>query len=810
MSGLFPDIRFALRSMRKNPGFTAVAILTLALGLGANTAIFSFVDAVLLKPLPYSKPEEIVNMFEKPPGGGQNSISALNYLDWANQNTVFQNMAAINWGSVTFSGTGEPQELKTQFVSATYFDIFRTKAALGRTFLRDEDQPGKGKVIVLSNRIWQKHFGADPHIAGKVITVNQEPYTVLGVLPANSPYDRGWPEVWVPLVFSREQLTRDFHYMNAVGRLKPGISFEQARVQMDSIAGRIAKDYPNSNKGWGISMKKLTEDVTGSNLRQSLYTLLAAVAAVLLIGCTNLANLMLARSTARNREVAIRSALGAKRSRLLRQLLTESMLLWVLGGVTGVLLGYGFLHVLQISLPEHMIPSHAEVSLDWRVLLYMLGLTLLTGLIFGLGPALAATRKDVTESLKEGGRSTTSGVSRRRVRGALVVVEVALAFVLLAGAGLLIRSLSRLLDVNPGFETTNVLTMGLPLESEKNQDGVKLTNYLREIITQIQSVPGVREAAVTSALPLQGWGYGMPFLVAGGPFVDRANRRAGFFKMISPSYFRALGMKVRKGRGLLEADVAGGQPVMVINETMEKRYFQKESPLGKQVLVQQIVPGKHELGPEVPWLVVGVVADEKVAGLNDDSPGMYVSYVQSPVPGMSLVIRGVGDPEKLTKAIQHHVWQVNKDQSLTNIRTLEQIKTESVASNRLQTNLLAVFAGLALLLASLGIYGVLSYSVLQRKHEMGVRQALGATAKDLLRLVVGEGIRLAGVGLLLGLLGAFALTRFIASLLYSTSAMDWVTMVSVAGILGTVALVACLIPARRAAKVDPMVTLRYE
>lgn len=636
MNSLVHDLRFALRMIRNSPGFTVVAVLTLALGIGANAAIYSFVDGVLLRPLPYPHPEQIVNVWEKPPNHDRNGISTLNFLDWKNQNTVFTAMAAQTGGSATLTGVDVPVQLRGSRVSARYFDIFGIKPVLGRTFAPNEDEPGKEQVVVLSNRIWQSRFGADRGIIGRTIHLDNKPYTVIGVLPADDPHGRGWQDIWTPLAFQPQDMTRDFHWMMSWARLKPGVSLEQARTQMKSIAARIEHDYPESNKGWSVTIDRFVDRVVDDNLRQSLLVLLAAVGAVLLIGCANLANLLLARGAGREREIAIRAALGAGRWRLVRQLLTESVVIACLGGTLGIALGYGLMHALKTWIPPFYLPSEADVHMDARVLLFTAAIILLTGILFGIAPALHTVRSDLAGSLKEGGRGATTGVARNRLRGALVIAEVALAFVLLSGAGLLIRSFYQLQQVDPGFETTNVITMWLPMTDAQYPDGARVINYLSQVMEKINAVPGVREAAVTTALPLGGWGWGMPFLIEGQPVVDRANRPGCFYKMVSPSYFRALGMRLLKGRALSETDTQGAVPVVVVNESMVKRYFKKDEPLGKRVLIQQIITAKHELGPEVPWQVVGVVADEKVSGLDDSSPACTCLTNRAPRWAMAL------------------------------------------------------------------------------------------------------------------------------------------------------------------------------
>ena len=811
MNELLQDLRYGVRTLRKNPGFATVAVLTLAIGIGANTAIFSFVNGVLLKPLPYGEPERIVRVLEKPPGGDRNGISTLNYLDWQKENTVFEYMAAQTGGSVTLTGVNEPIQLRGARVSQHYFDIFGIKAVLGRTFAANEDQLGKERVAVLSHALWDSQFGADPKVIGRSITLDGAPYTVIGVLPPGGAFDRAFAQIWRPLAFEPQNMTRNFHWFGAFAKLKRGVALKQATAQMDAIGARIARDYPDSNKGWGVAIDPFADTVVGTQLRQSLYVLLSAVGMVLLIGCANLANLTLARGTAREREVAIRASVGAGRWRLVRQFLTENVLLSVCGGVLGLGLGLALKAGLELAVPPFSLPREADLSIDTRVLLFTLVLAILTGIIFGLAPALQATRPNLAGCMKDGGRGASSG-GRHKVRGALVVTEVALAFVLLTGAGLLIRSFFQMQQVDTGFDSTNVLTAGLPIPEKRFPDPVQLNTYLRQVVSKVEAMPGVRDVALTSALPMQGWGYGMPFQRADKPMVDRANRRACFFKMVSPSYFRTLGMKLRKGRTLGEHDAKGAPFVTVINETMVRLYFKDEEPVGKRILVQEIVPGKTQLGPEVPWEVVGVVADEKVdnVGGRGDNPGMYVSNEQSPVFYQALVVRAAMDPSGLKQSLSRAIHEINKDQSLTEVKTLEQIKAESMASNRLQSLLLTVFAAIAVLLAAIGIYGVISYSVEQRTHEIGIRAALGASKADLVRLILRSGMAMAGIGLVLGFGGALGLTRLLTNLLFGVGERDPMTLGGVAALLAGVALLACYIPARRATKVDPMVALRYE
>jgi putative ABC transport system permease protein len=803
------DVRYGFRSLRQAPGFTAVAALTLALGIGANSAIFSFVDGVLLKPLPYPDPQRLLLVWEKPPGGGINVVSALNFLDWQQQATVFEHAAASTGGSVTLTGHGDPQIIRTGRVSAGYFDVFGVKAAIGRTFAAGEDQPGKDRVVVLSHRLWVNEFGGDTGVVGRTVTLDGQPFTIIGVLPAGTAFDRTFSRMWRPLAFSAGERTRNFHWLQVLARLKPGVSVEQARAELDAIGARIATDYPDSNKGWGVSIVSYADAVVGSQLRSSLYVLLGAVGMLLLIGCANLANLTLARGTSREREVAVRAALGAGRSRLVRQFLTENILLATLGGVAGVGLGYLLMRGLQLMLPPFFLPAVARIDMDVRVLVFAVALSMATGVAFGLAPALHATKPDLSSAMKEGGRGAAGDGGRRRLRGALVVIEVALAFILLAGAGLLVRSFFDMMSVPLGFDPTNVLTLRLPMAADRFARPEELTAYVRSVTDRVRAVPGVRGAAATDALPLEGFNNGMPFLIAGREVVDRANRQACGFKMVQAQYFRVLGLQVIKGRPLMDSDVKGTAPVAVINQGMATRFFANQDPIGQRVLVQEIVPGKPALGPEIPWEIVGVIADERTGGLEGQTrPGIYVPLEQSPSIGINLVVRAAVDAETLSRSIGLAVHQIDRTQAVSDVRTLEQMKSESAAPNRLRTGLLAIFAGLALLLSAIGIYGVISYTVAQRTREIGVRAALGASSGAVMRMVLTSGMSLAGVGLVLGLAGALALTRVLGSLLIGVGARDPLTMTVSAVVLAAVAFAACYIPARRAAKLDPLVALR--
>jgi putative ABC transport system permease protein len=803
------DLRYGCRSLLKARGFTIVAVLTLALGVGANSAIFSFVDGVLLRPLPYPHADRLVNVTEKPPGGTRNPISALNFLDWQTQSTAFDALAATTGGSMTLSGIDEPVLLRVGRVSASYFSVFEIPPSSGRTFAADEDQPGKERVVVLSHMLWATKFGGDPTLVDRALTLDGEAYTVIGIMPEGSIFDRGFNQMWRPLAFKPNERTRNFHWLGAIGRLKAGVTFEQARTQLDAIGARIAQDYPDSNKGWGVTLDRYADVVVGPQLRQSLYVLLAAVGMLLLIGCANLANLTLARGTSREREVAVRAALGAGRGRLVRQFLTENLLLASIGGVAGVGLGLAMMVGLKILLPPFTLPRDASVAMDMRVLAFAFLLSITTGVIFGLAPALHATKPDLAGAMKEGGRGAGGDAGRRRLRGALVVVEVALSFMLLVGAGLLVRSFFQMMNVELGFDATNVLTMRLPIATSRFATSDRLNAYIRDVVGRVNAVPGVVAAAAADALPLQGWNNGMPFLIAGREAVDRANRNSCGFKMVQADYFRVLGIKLTKGRVLTDRDVKGSPPVAVINQALATRYFANQDPIGQRLLIQDIIPGSPALGPEIPWEIVGVIADERTGSLDGTTrPGVYVPLDQSPSFFVGLVVRSHVEPESLQRAIAQAVRELDKNQPVTDVKTLEQIKTESSAQNRLRTMLLGIFATLALVLSAVGIYGVISYSVAQRTHEIGIRAALGAGGGRLLRLVMGQGMALALAGLALGFAGSLGLTRLLSTLLFGVGARDPLTMTAAAGLLAAVALAACYIPARRAAKLDPLVALR--
>jgi putative ABC transport system permease protein len=808
------DLRYSGRVLRRNPGFTFFAVLTIALGLGANAAIFSLVDGVLLKSTGYPEPERIVQLWEKPPRGLRNGIAAANYIDWTEQSRSFEAMAAQTGGTMSFSpgldagggSAAEPRSVRVGYVSAPFFDVFGTKAALGRTFARDEDQRGKEKVAVLSHRMWLNLFGADRTIVGRSILLNGEPYTVVGVLPGNSEFDRRSGELWIPLAFP-PQVARDYHYLGAVARLKPGVSLQQAQAEMSAIAEGIATRYPDVKKGWGATVDRYIDRLVGPQTRLSLIVLMCAVVAVLLIGCANLANLLMARATLRSREIALRLALGARRGRVIRMLLTESLLLSTLGAVLGVLFGYGLLRWIQSLLPPFYFPPEVSIAMDLRVLFFLMVATVLTSITFGLSPALQASRRGPVEVLKEGGRSSSAGRRAVYARHVFVAVQVAAALILLAGAGLMIRSFQRVMDVDTGYDTEGIVAAYLPLPMDRNPETASLTQYIQQILDEVGAVPGVKATAVATAIPLRGWGDGMPFRLP-----EKPDEIVGTgFKIVTPGYFEALGLRVIAGRLLDDRDRAGSVPVVVVNESFVRRYSPNQNAIGKRILVEQILPSRRGLGPQIAWEIVGVVADEKGRGLeNPDDIGAYAAFAQSPVVGLGLVARGSGDSGVLIKSIQRAVQRVNKTQVLDRPTTVAQLKTESMVGRRMPTMLLGGFALLAMLLACAGIYGVLSFVTANRTQELGIRAALGASRWDIVRMVLSSGATPVAAGLIVGLGGAIGLTRFIQSMLFQTSPIDLVSLTAVSAVFLAVAMAACFVPAWRAARLDPMLALRQE
>jgi putative ABC transport system permease protein len=807
METFIHDIRFGIRMLAKKPMFSIIAVITLALGIGANTAIFSVVNGVLLRPLPFKEPDRLMMIREtKLPQFPEFSVAPGNFLDWKKQNTVFDRLVAYKGSSLNLIGTGDPERLRALNVTEGFFAMLGAQPQLGRDFLAEEDQVGHNNVVILSYGLWQKRFSGDPKILNQTITLNRQAYTVIGVMPATFRYGSGENELdlWTPMGFTEEQAqNHGGHSLVAIGQLKRGVTVDQARAEMSAIAGRLAAQYP-VDIGWDVKIMPLLEYSVRS-IKPALLVLLVAVAFVLLIACANVANLLLARAAGRQKEIATRTSLGASRWRIVRQLLTESLLLSLLGGVLGLALAKWGMDLLLTLAPPNL-PRLNNVSLDGRALAFTATITLLTGVIFGLVPALQSSKPNLNETMKDAGRGSTEGRRRQRIRSTLVVLEVATALVLLVGAGLMIKSFWQLQKVDPGFNPDNALTVQVSLPKTKYPEESQQVAFFQQLIERVATLPGVQSAGAGHVVPLSGNDFVMAFEIDGRPPLQPGATQSTNYYSVSADYFKAMGIPLRRGRVFTERDVKDSPRVAVINETMAKKIFPDEDPIGKRITFDN----RQKDNPE--WFeIVGIVGDVKEYGLDQvTTMQTYEPYIQQTFPDMTLVVRTTGDPTNLNAAIRSEVLKLDKEQPTTNFKTLNEFFSVSIAQQRFSVVLLGVFAVVALVLSAVGIYGVLSYAVTQRTHEIGIRVALGAGRRDVLRLVVGQGMLLAVIGVAGGLGAAFALTRLMASLLFGVTATDAVTFVSVASLLLAVALLACYIPARRATKVDPLVALRYE
>jgi putative ABC transport system permease protein len=809
MANFLRDARFGFRLLRKNPGFAAVAIFALALGIGANTAIFSIFYATLLAPFPYPQPDQLVVVWSSM-AGHRNGVSAGDYLDWKRDNKVFQILGAVTDEQFNVSaGVERAEQVEGDYLTPGFLDqLIGDKPFMGRYLLPDDAVPGKDHVVIITHKLWEKHFGADPNIIGRQIHLNGELYTVIGVQPPGQP-DRLGRQLVVPLVFTPDQTNHDFRWLVVLGRMKPGVTLAQANADMDTVARHIAEDYPKSNKGWGVSVVPLTNEFLNPDTKKGLPLLLGAVGFVLLIACANVANLLLARGAARQREVAVRASVGASRRQIFTQFLIESLALASVGGVLGVGLAWVLMKAIVASMPPYTLLSEADVRMSVPVLLFTVVTVMLAGVLFGCAPAWRAARMNLNEVLKEGGGSARS-TGRHGLRRALVIAEFALALSLLAGGGLAIHSLWNLAHVDLGFRSDHLLTFDLPVTKGRLTDTVQITTFYRQLLEKIQALPGVTYVSACEGGPLQGVRFGMPFQITGKEVTDMSQRPVAGFNMVTPDFFKVFGIRMAQGRALNDQDIAGGVQVAIVNEDFAKKFFAGVDPLSQRVLVEQLVPGVTKFGPPVAWQIVGVYREVRNGRREQDFPEIDVPFWQSPWPQARIAVRAAVEPENLTRSIAGIVQSMDPDLPLGTPRTMDQIMDESLSPQRFTAGLFAGFAAIALLLAAVGIYGVMSFAVAQRTHEIGLRMALGAGQGRVLALILKEGMLLAGVGLALGLFGAYGVGKVMHGLLYNVAVFDFAAFGAVAAALLLAGLLACFIPAHRATLVDPMQALRQE
>jgi putative ABC transport system permease protein len=801
---ILKDIRYALRSLVRNPAFTAIAIITLSLGIGANTAIFSVVNAVLLRPLPFADPERIVWLWDTLPQLPTAPTSLPEFIDWKEQNRSFEHLAAFQSGSSFVDAGDGTEDVRVGIVTPELFSLFRVNPIIGRTFTNEETVIGKHRVAVLSHSMWQNRFGSDPNVSNRTVQLNGRTYQIIGVMPAGFSFpDRS--TLWRPMPIDPANHDRGPHYLNVVGRLKPDVTLAQAQAEMSALSARLSQQYPEKTSGHGVKIVALTDIVVG-DIGAALFVLLGAVGFVLLIACANLANLMLARIGGRGREIAVRTALGASRMRIVRQLLTESLLLAVAGGGVGLLLSIWAVSWL-VSLSPDTIPRATEINVDPRVAGFTLLVSVITGVLFGVVPALQASKTDLTDALKESGR-TTAGVRKQRLRSALVVSEVALSLVLLVGAGLLIRSFAKLNQVDPGFNPEQVLTMGVSLLPNNYPEDQQVQTFYSQILERSANEPGVISVSATTGLPFSGANTTDNFTIEGRPPIAKTAEPLTEYWVVTPRYFQTLGIPLLAGRDFSETDTKQSPNVVVINDEFRRRHFGSENPLGHRLRLQ---------GQERdPLLIVGVVGDSRNIQL-DEQPraAAYVPFLQDPLStnlarSLTIVARTKSDPGAVAGSLRAMVTSMDKSVPVYSVKPMTEYLKDSLSRRRFSMVLLSTFSGVALILAALGIYGVISYGVIQRTHEMGIRMALGAQRRDVLKLVLRQAMIVVLIGVGIGLLGSWALTRLMKSLLFDVSVTDPLTFAGIAVLMLLIALLACVIPAMRATKVDPLVALRYE
>jgi predicted permease len=806
MTNLLRDVRFGLRLLAKRPGFTCVAVLTLALGIGANTAIFSVVYGTLLEPLPYRDPEQLVLLWSRPRPDVRNSTAAGDFLIWRAQSTVFQGLHAWTGRSYALAvGSSRPEQVDAAPVTPGWIQNFGLVLQLGRDFVPEEGQPGRDDRVILTHTLWQEKFGGDKDILGKQVRLDGRPHTVVGVI-APGPADRTQSRMYTPLAFTPEQDNHTFHWLSVMGRLKPGVTIAQANAEMATIAQRIADEFPDAKKGWGISVEPLQNNFLPRNTINGLKFLLAGVSFVLLIACANVANLLLARGATRQKEVAVRSSLGASPRHIVTQFLAESVVLAGIGGVAGTGLAVALMKVIVAMMPAFTLPSEVDVRLSVPVLLFTVATALLSGILFGCAPIVQALRHDLNETLKGEGRATVGG--QGGLQRALVVTEFALALTHLAGGGLAVQSLVNLSRVDPGFPTDRLLTFFLAVPSERLPAPDTILPFYERLQEKIGALPGVQATTVATGGPLFG-GFGMAFDLVGQPRAQGSSRQTAAFLMVSPAYFKTYGLQIVQGRGFDEHDGPGSEKVAVVNETFVARHLPGKDPLRESVQVDRLSPGQSAVGAPVTWRIVGVVRDVKNRGLrNDVRPEIDVPFAQSPWPGARVTIRTTQDPNAIRTSVGRIIQEMDPDLAMAGVRTVDEQIHESMSSDRFNALMFATFAAVALLLAAIGIYGVMSFAVEQRSREVGLRMALGADRTRVVALIMKDGMKTALLGTTLGLAGAYAVGRTMQGMWFGASAFDPGRFAAVAATLIGAALVACYVPARRAASVDPLVALR--
>jgi len=814
---LMQDLRYGLRMLRKNPGFTFVAVLTLALGIGANTAIFSVIDSVLLRPLPYKDSSSLVIVWESNTreSSPHNTVAPPDFLDWQSQSDVFAGMTAIVDERDNLTGNGDPEQVIVQLVSVNFFSLLGVNPAIGPGFSAENGQPGKGNVVVLSYALWKERFGGDPGLIGKTLLLNGHNQTVVGVAPQSFNWfikdgslTGAKPQMWSPFVFpdrfrDRKEIGR---FMTVVARLKPRVSRSEAQTQMDTIAARLEQEYPDFNGHWGVNVVPLREQISGG-LRPALLILLGAVALVLLIACANVSSLLLARAASREREMAIRTAIGASRWRIARQLLTESVLLAVTGGGIGVTLAVWGTNALLAASPENLLDLRA-ISIDLRVLAFAAGATFLAGLLFGFLPSYISAHSTISETLKEGGRGSSAGKHSGIARSTFVVAQMGLALVLLAGSGLLIRSFIRLIGVDPGFDTGHLLTFRVTLPESKYGSDQACMTFFQQLLARISRLPGVRSVSMNSFPPLSGLGAATGVHLLGQPQRQLSDLPVAAVRVVGPNYFGTMSIPLRAGRRFNELEMAEEKHVAIINQAFADKYLSGVNPIGQKaaIYMKSLVENENQ-----PSEIIGVVGDVRQMGLDTAAePTVYWPYPELVYTGMTILVRTSNDPRGLVSAVGSELHQMDPEQPMASVATMEQLLSDSLSRSRFTMLVLGVFAAIALVLAAVGIYGVIAYSVMQRTQEIGIRVALGAQRQDVLRLVLGQGTRLTLLGVGMGIIAALIFTRLMAILLFSISATDPLTFTAVSLLLVGVALLACYLPARRAMRVDPLIALRYE